>query len=176
MNPNRRIIGWVSLGLAMAGCQSNSGKPFFATGRPTPAVQASADKDAPLPGMVKKKPFIAVNNPLKPSGLPTTLLAEHARSDAPVPLSEYSRQKTFALAAFDLRVDLSAETVRRRLGPPAAVADYADPWTVYRLTRGRELWLHFSQPDQLMLRSADIIQPTEDGYSRSRVFDTGLDQ
>lgn len=159
MNKRAGIIVSFSMLLGIAGCASSH-----------PQSQAE------LPGMVRHKPFIAVNNPFHPAGSPTTLLAEHARSDSPVPLSEYAKQQTFTIGSFDLRRSLSAADVRRRLGPPAAVADYADMWTVYRLTGGRELWLHFSHPDQLALRSADVINPTEDGYTRTRVFDSGLDQ
>ena len=192
MNP--RVILFTSAALTAAtivGCRSTdangNSKPFIAFGRststdtttvttaPTPTAVVSDDQK-PLPGMVKKKPFIAFSHPLHPAGAPTTLLSEHARSDSPVPLSEYPKQMQFALSSFDLQYQTTAAAVERKFGPPAALADYADPWTVYRLTRGRELWLHFSQPDGQSLRSADVIEPTEDGYSRTRVFDSGLDQ
>ena len=180
------IMGAVVIfGAAITGCQSHdasgNSKPFIAFGHSEPAATpapapAATNDQAPLPGMVKKKPFIAFSHPLHPEGSPTTLLAEHARSDSPVPLSEYPKQKMYALSSFDLRLTTTSEEVERKFGKPAALADYADPWTVYRLTRGRELWLHFSQPDGQSLRSADVIEPVEDGYSRTRVFDSGLDQ
>jgi hypothetical protein len=87
-----------------------------------------------------------------------------------VALSEYAKQKAYPLAAFPLRASLSADELQRRLGPPAQLADYSDMWFVYRLTHGKEIWLHFSQPDNLRLTAADIVHPQEDGYTRDRIF------
>jgi hypothetical protein len=138
-----------------------------------PAVQPSAPSAVkPVPGVVApRKPFIALPpNPLHASARPSVLLLAHARADSPVPLSEYAKQPVYALSDFDLWRGLSATHVQRLLGPPAQLADYADPWFVYRLDGGQELWLHFSQPGDTHLLAADVIGAAEDGYTRQRVF------
>ena len=59
------------------------------------------------------------------------------------------------------------------MGPPAQLADYADPWFVYRLTGNRELWLQFNQPDKTSLISADVVGAAGRGWvqvSRDRIF------
>jgi hypothetical protein len=121
--------------------------------------------------VVAKKPFIAMPHPFTPEGAqPSLLLRQHARTDSPVPLLEFSKQKAFSISAFDLRSSLSAYELEQKMGPPAQLADYSDPWLVYRLNNGKELWLHFSQPDNLQLLAADIVHGQEDGYTRDRVF------
>jgi hypothetical protein len=143
---------------------------------PTTAPVATEDLGdvGPIPGLLKKpKPFIAL--PKLPAQVtagaqPSTLLLEHATSDSPVPLSEYARQPVHSTEDFHLRSDLSAAEVKRRLGPPAQLAVNDDPWLVYRLSLNRELWLHFSSPDQDHLLAADIIRSAEDGYVREPVF------
>jgi hypothetical protein len=144
-----------------------------------PVVATTAEpKPAPPPapvdpnaGVVVHKPFIALpNNPFSHPAQPTVLLVQHARSDSPIPLSQYSRQQVHSLDSFDLHAGLSADELQKRFGLPAQLADYSNPWFVYRLTGGRELWLNFSQPDNSQLVAADEIIPVEDGYTRKRVF------
>jgi hypothetical protein len=140
------------------------------TAAPSTQPVAAADPNA---GVVVKKPFIAKPKWLtfatKPA-TPSVLLQQHARTDSPIPLSEYSNQATHTLASFDLRANLSAAELEKRIGLPAQLADYSSPWLVYRLAHGRELWLHFSQPDQTRLLAADEIIPVEDGFTRKSVF------
>lgn len=137
---------------------------------PAPTVHPAAPVD-PNAGVVVQKPFIATPKIFtKSPAQPSMFLQQHARSDSPIPLSQYSQQQVHSLASFDLRAGLSAEELQKRLGPPAQLADYSDPWIVYRLNHGRELWLHFSQPDNAHLLAADEIIPVEDGYTRKRVF------
>jgi hypothetical protein len=131
---------------------------------PTPVVE----------GVVAKKPFFASPHPFIPAGAqPSPLLLLHARSDSPVPLTEFGKQKTFSIREFKLRPELSADELQKRLGPPAQLADYSDPWFVYRLGSHKELWLHFSQPDNARLLAADIVHSQEDGYTRDRIFPSG---
>ena len=121
--------------------------------------------------MEPEKPFFAPSAWFKLApDQPTVLLQQHARSDSPVPLSLYDRQPVHAVEDFKLRQTLSAEEVQRRLGPPAQLADYDEPWFVYRLSNGRELWLCFTQPDPTRLLYADVIWHVEDGYTRRRIF------
>jgi hypothetical protein len=140
--------------------------------QPEPQPSAAQQPAPPLvTGVVVQKPFFAVPHPFAaPGAQPSILLQLHARTDSPVPLLEYDKQKVYSLSAFDLRSSLSADELQRRLGPPAQLADYSDPWFVYRLNYGKELWLHFSQPDNLRLLAADIVRPQEDGYIRDRIF------
>jgi hypothetical protein len=134
--------------------------------KPTPTPSASLSGVLP-----PKKPFIAPGSWFKTHpDQPTVMLQEHARSDSPVPLELYDRQPQYAIADFNLRQTLSATELQRRLGPPTALADYSDPWVVYRLSNGRELWLHFTQPEATRLLYADVISHAEDGYMRRRVF------
>ena len=151
------------------------------TMRPVASESVAVAPSAPQPpavdpnaGVVAHKPFIAVSrwfgHKPSPGAQPSVLLQQHARSDSPVPLSDYSKQPTYALASFPLRASLSAAELSRRLGPPAQLADYASPWYVYRLGGGQELWLHFAQPDEQTLLAADVIRSAEDGYTRNRVF------
>jgi hypothetical protein len=166
-----------------AGCSSS--KPFIAIGQPAgaqPAVvqtattQPVATSDlgsVPPPAGVgpKPKPFIAIPKPLQAGAArPSTLLLEHASPDSPVPITDYANQPVYSVEAFGLRSDLSAEAVERRMGPPAQLADAGDPWLVYRINGGQELWLHFAGPLQGQLDAADVIRGAEDGYVRTRVF------
>jgi hypothetical protein len=174
------VMGGLALGLTGAGCASESGaKPFIAWPESwsKPASSTAAATSAPATsnaGVVPQKPFIAgprlLAGDLAPPGHPTLLLELHARADSPVPISQYARQPTHDVCDFRLRPALSAEELRRRLGPPAQLADYSTPWLVYRLGSGKELWLHFAQPENDTLVAADVVGPVEDGYTRNRVF------
>lgn len=124
----------------------------------------------PVTGVVAKKPFIAVRNPLKRDAQPSVLLLQHARTDSPVPLVLYAKQPVHDVAEFKLRPTLSAGEVQQRLGPPAQLADYSEPWMIYRLGEACELWLRFDEPGAARLLYADVIGPAEDGYRRTRVF------
>jgi hypothetical protein len=156
----------------LVGCHKSHPASATQSTLATPTTQPVATAD-PNAGVVVKKPFIAkpqwLSFATKPA-TPSVLLQQHARTDSPIPLSQYSKQATHSLAAFDLRADLSATEVEKRVGMPAQLADYSDPWFVYRLAHGRELWLHFSQPDNARLLAADEIIPVEDGFTRKRVF------
>lgn len=179
--------------LALAGCHVHhptSTTPALSPDNPNmlpttaPADSAAASAPAPaappseplvvkpVPGVVvPKKPFIALpSNPLCAPARPSVLLLAHARADSPVPLSEYAKQPVYSLADFNLWHGLSAAHVQRLLSPPAQLADYASPWFVYRLSDGRELWLHFSQPENTHLLAADVIGAAEDGYTRQRIY------
>jgi hypothetical protein len=158
----KRIAMITACGLMIAGCHHTEPEAVAPPAQPqTPEVS----------GVVVHKPFIAIPHPFAPAeGQPSILLQLHARTDSPVPLLEYGKQKTYSLSAFDLRPSLSAEELEKRLGPPAQLADYADPWVVYRLNYGKELWLHFSQPNNVGLLAADIVLSKEDGYTRDRIF------
>ncbi len=101
---------------------------------------------------------------------PSALLLQHARSDSPIPLQQYPQQKTYSVSDFPLGWETSAATIEKQFGPPAQLADYSSVWYVYRLNHRKELWLHFTQPDNTHLLSADVITPDEDGYNRERVF------
>jgi hypothetical protein len=140
--------------------------------KPTPPTPPSASSADTLKNVVPpKKPFVATGGWFKTKpDEPSVLLQQHARSDSPVPLSLYDRQPMYALEQFNLRQTLSADEVQKRLGPPAQLADYSDPWLVYRLSNGRELWLHFAQPAGTRLLYADVISHAEDGYIRRRIF------
>lgn len=156
-----------------------------ATVQPSPLAQASPP---PAPGgpvatsalgtvrkvpdvTPKPKPFIALPKPAPVfAARPSTLLLEHAVADSPVPLSEFANQPVHSVGDFHLRAELSAAEVQRALGPPAQLADNDDPWFVYRLNFGRELWLHFTGPLLDHLDAADVIRGAEDGYVRDRVF------
>lgn len=173
------LLGMVAGGVA--GCSSQSGKPFVAWGHSGSASSTAAASprqagsvSSANAGVVAHKPFIAapqiIARELHPAAKPTILLALHARSDSPVPLQEYARQPVHSVSDFHLRPALSAAEVRYRLGPPAQLADYSTPWFVYRLHGGRELWLHFAQPFNDTLVAADVVGPVEDGYTRNRVF------
>jgi len=163
----------------LTGCHkshpSSTTQPLTAAKQATtaPTAVAAAHPAAPAnpnAGVVVQKPFIAISSRFARTAQPSVLLQQHARSDSPIPLSQYAKQEVHSLSAFDLRADLSADELQKRLGLPAQLADYSDPWFVYRLSRGRELWLHFSQPDNAHLLAADVIIPVEDGYTRERVF------
>jgi hypothetical protein len=161
----KRIVAIAGLAMGVMGCSHTE----------PPASVSAAPTTQEVPGVVATKPFIAWPQLFTPrgsstGGTPSILLQLHARSDSPVALAEYGKQKVYPLAAFELRSDLSADEVQRRLGPPAQLANYSDEWFVYRLTHGKELWLHFSKPDQSRLTAADIVRPQEDGYTRDRVF------
>jgi len=160
----KRAILILSAGALMAGCRAT---------HPSSATQpaAMAQPVDPNAGVVVKKPFIALPNlPFTQPAQPTVLLVQHARSDSPIPLSQYSKQQVHSLDSFDLRASLSADELQKHLGLPAQLADYSNPWFVYRLAGGRELWLNFSQPDNAHLLAADEIIPVEDGYTRKRLF------
>lgn len=136
-----------------------------------PTAQNPSDPNvAPSRVLPKGKPFLAVSNPLKQPAQPSYVLQQHARTDSPLPLSIYAKQKTHSVEDFHLRASLSAAEVQERVGPPVQRADYSSPWFVYRLSQGRELWLHFSQPDNLRLLQADVVTNVEDGVSRDRIF------
>src|SRR5476651_62509 len=134
MKSEMKTLLLVAAGLMIIGCH-----------RAQPEAPVATDTGVPVvPGVVKKKPFIAWPQPFAAaSARPSLLLQLHARTDSPVPLLEFDKQKVYPLSAFDLREDLSADELKRRLGPPAQLADYSDEWFVYRLTYGKELWLHF---------------------------------
>jgi hypothetical protein len=156
---------------AAAGCHKSH--PESSTQPSMAAAKPATQPVDPNAGVVVQKPFIAWPHPSAKAAAtaqPSVLLQEHARTDSPVPLSEYAKQKVFKLADFKLGPNLSAYDLQERLGWPAQLADYSDPWFVYRLSRGRELWLLFSQPDNARLLAADEIIPVEDGYTRKRVF------
>jgi hypothetical protein len=121
---------------------------------------------------VAKKPFIKWPTIDAFEAQPSTMLVQHARSDSPIPLSQYSSQPTHSLSEFALSHKLSGVQVQQRFGPPAQLADESDEWVVYRLTLHRELWLHFSLTDGDRLTTAEVIAPVEDGYSRQIVFPT----
>ena len=160
-NEMKRIIAIVGVAMGLIGCQHAQPQPAIDEQSGTPEV----------PGVVVTKPFIAWPHPFAASeSRPSLLLQLHARTDSPVPLSEFGKQKVYPLWAFALRGNLSADELQKRLGPPAQLADYSDPWFVYRLTYGKELWLHFSQPDNQRLLAADIVRGQEDGYTRDRIF------
>ncbi len=137
-----------------------------------PASQPLAQLPAvtPVPGVVAQKPFIKwpTFDAFQPQ--PSTLLTQHARGDSPIPLSQYADQPTHSLDEFPLSRHLSAAQLQKQFGPPAQLADYSDQWMVYRLTLHRELWLHFTQPDENRLTAAEVIAPIEDGYTRQIVF------
>jgi hypothetical protein len=144
---------------------------------PTTAPVATEDLGTvrPIPGVMKPpKPFIAfpkVQQAVTVLARPSTLLMEHASPDSPVALSEYGRQPVYGINDFHLGADLSANDVKKRLGPPAQLADNEDPWLVYRLNGNREMWLHFGGQYQNHLLAADVIRGVEDGYARERVFE-----
>ena len=130
------------------------------------------------PGLKPKpKPFIAIPKAIQLRPIrPTTLLLEHASPDSPIALSEYGKQPVYSVDDFHLHKGLTAAEVQKKLGSPAQLADTDDPWLVYRLSFGREIWLHFSQGTDsngvvgLILDAADVIRGAEDGYVRDRVF------
>ena len=162
----------LSAAALLTGCRKSQPAPTtqqITTAQPTVATATTKPVD-PNAGVVVKKPFIAWRHPFAKVAQPSVLLQQHARSDSPIPLSEYANQGVHTLASFNLRADLSAAELQLKLGLPAQLADYSDPWFVYRLTGGKELWLHFSQPDNAKLTTADEIFPVEDGYTRKRVF------
>jgi len=157
----KRIVVIAAVAMGLIGCQRAQPQPAM--------VEQTGTQE--VPGVVVTKPFIALPHPFAAAeSRPSLLLQLHARTDSPVPLSEFARQKVYPLSAFALREDLSAIELQNRLGPPAQMADYSDPWFIYRLTHGKELWLHFSQPDNLRLQAADIVRGQEDGYTRDRIF------
>ena len=160
----KRIVSIAVLAIGLIGCKSSE-----------PQAKVDEQTGAPyVPGVVVTKPFIAWPHPFSaPGGTaePSLLLQLHARTDSPVPISEYGKQKAYPLSAFALGPNLSADELQRRLGPPAQLADYSDPWFVYRLTYGKELWLHFSQPDNQRLIAADIVHGQEGRlHPRSNLF------
>jgi hypothetical protein len=157
--------------ILLVGCHKTHPTSSTQSSMAAPTTQAVAADD-PNAGVVAKKPFIATSHWLGVGApaAPSVLLQQHARSDSPIPLSQYSNQPTHSLGSFDLRANLSAAELEKRIGLPAQLADYSSPWLVYRLAHGRELWLHFSQPDQTRLLAADEIIPVEDGYTRKSVF------
>ncbi len=142
---------------------------------PTTAPVATQDLGTvdTVPGLARKpKPFIALPKRVKLGAVqPSTLLAQHASVDSPIPLSEYPDQPVHAIADFHLRAELSADELKRRFGDPAQIAGNDDPWYVYRLGENGELWLYFAGSDKSRLVAADVIRGVEDGYSRQRVFD-----
>ena len=153
---------------AIGGCHLHRHQAVPAQPATEPTTSAGSRSD--LTGVKPPpKPFIA-----KPKfageDQPSILLKVHARSDSPVPLDQYAKQKTYALSAFNLNTDLSAAQVQQKFGPPAQWADYSDLWIVYRLDGNRELWLHFAPPDNRGLLAADVVGSMEDGYTRDRVF------
>jgi hypothetical protein len=169
----KQAMTTLAAALILVGCHKShpaSTTQSTLTAAPTTQPIAAADPNA---GVVVKKPFIAKPHWLtfatKPA-TPSVLLQQHARTDSPIPLSEYSNQAVHSLASFNLRANLSAAEVQNNIGAPAQLADYSSPWFVYRLAHGRELWLHFSQPDNARLLAADEIIPVEDGYTRKSVF------
>lgn len=149
-------VKWILIfGVGMAGCAA----------RPAPVAPPG-----PNAGVVEQKPFLALNRWGNREGKPSVLLLQHARSDSPIPLSEYAMQPAHSLESFDLKPELSAARLRQKMGPPAQWADYADKWVVYRLTDDRELWLKFAEPSDDILLAADVVEQMEDGFSRRRVY------
>jgi hypothetical protein len=126
----KRIVSIAVLAIGLIGCKSSE-----------PQATVDQQTGAPyVPGVVVTKPFIAWPHPFSAPGAgaqPSILLQLHARTDSPIPISEYGKQKAYPLSAFALGPSLSADELQRRLGPPAQLADYSDPWFVYRLTYGR---------------------------------------
>ena len=149
--------------------------------RPTPLRQPASRPNVAtgdlgrverLPGLAPPpKPFIAPArfDPAGGPAHPSILLQEQAGPDQPVSLSTYARQPTHDVDDFDISPTLTGAAVRGRFGPPAGMAGIDDPWAVYRLTGGRELWLHFADGDGTLL-AADVVRGREDGYSRDRLY------
>jgi len=134
--------------------------------QPTPTVAAAKPVDT-LHDVVPTKPFFSGMD--FPDAKPSILLQQHARTDSPVPLSRYAKQPTHKLEDFGLSKSLTAAALEKKLGPPAQIADYAEPWVVYRMPGQKELWLHFAADDSGLLE-ADVVSPWEDGYRRERAF------
>ena len=174
---NRTLLCVAIAVAAAAGCDSALDqdrpppRPVPTTG---PAV-ATGDRGVPqpLPGLTPSpKPFVDTDRFTgggDATDQPSVLLQTHAVPDAPVPLSLYGRQPVHATADFGLSPTLTASGVRQRFGPPAGVAGIGDSWAVYRLTFGRELWLHFANGDGALM-AADVVRGRETGYSRERVY------
>ena len=127
----------------------------------------------PLPGLLPPpKPFVAESRFTGGPAQPSPLLLEHAVPEPAIPLSEYGRQPAHAIDDFDLGPALTGAALQRRFGPPAGTAVVDDPWYVYRVTFGRELWLHFADGGTGPLLAADLVRGREDGYSRDRLYPT----
>jgi hypothetical protein len=141
---------------------------------PTVAT-ADLGQPQPLPGLTPPpKPFVDRRQFAAPSPFsdaPSTLLLLHESPTATVSLSEYARQPQHSVDAFHLSANLTGTALRQRFGPPAGVAGIEDPWVVYRLTFGREMWLHFADGDGPLL-AADLVRGAEVGYVRQRLFPT----
>ena len=170
-----RIAWRVTAALFIGGCGPvlDQDRPVVHRAAATtgPAV-ATADLGTapPLPGLTPPpKPFFSTAQFAAEPGHPSPLLVEHAVPEPPLPLSVYGQQPVRPVSAFDLGPSLTAAALRRQLGPPAGMADLDDPWVVYRLTYGREIWLHFAGGDG-PLTAADLVRGAENGYVRQRLY------
>ena len=163
------------MALSAAGCANMLDEDRARPGPAAPTtgpVVATSDRDQPqpLPGLAPvPKPFIATGQFEPAAGGPSALLVEHASPDAPVPLSAYGQQPARPVDAFPLGPGLTGSSLRRQFGPPAGVAGIDDSWVVYRLTHGREIWLHFAGGDG-PLQAADLVRGAENGYVRDRLY------
>ena len=173
-----RTMAGLTLGLLWAaGCASalDQDRPVHRPAEPTsrPAVATGQrGVEQPLPGLdAPPKPFVDLERfKSTPTSVPPSgLLMAHASPDAPVPLSAYGEQPVHQLEEFQLGPTLTGAAVRRQFGPPAGLAGIVDSWAVYRLPRGRELWLHFLDGDGPLL-AADRVRGRENGYSRERLY------